>query len=253
MIDYRALFSIEGKVVLITGGTGHLGAELCRGLSSLGAKVYSLSRTPPQTTLPGTWFQADATDVIAVRAIVERIVQIEGRIDALINNAAHAPKGASLDASPASIEGGLRNCFTHYLTCSQIVIKPMQAQKSGTIINTASLFATHAPNLATYLDLKNEPAVWLPAAKHAVLGLTKTLASYCAKDGIQVNAVSPGFFPKKRGPDREDYMHELTSRIPMGRIGQPHELVGTYAYLISPAASYVTGQNIVVDGGYGIW
>ena len=91
------------------------------------------------------------------------------------------------------------------------------------------------------------------AAKHGVLGLTKSAAQEYNARGIRVNAVSPGWFPRKRGPDREDYMHELTSRIPMGRIGQPNELVGAYAFLLSPASSYVTGQNIVVDGGFGIW
>ncbi|HYF55922.1 MAG TPA: SDR family oxidoreductase, partial [Salinarimonas sp.] len=183
----------------------------------------------------------------------DRLAEREGRIDALINHACSAPRGIDLNASSKDIATGLSNAFTHYVTNSQIVIPHMREQKHGVIINTASLWAEHAPNPAVYLDLKNEPPVWLPAAKHAVLGLTKTLASYCAPDGIRVNAVSPGWFPAKRGPEREDYMHELTSRIPMGRIGQPHELVGTYAYLLSSASSYMTGQNIVVDGGFGIW
>lgn len=252
----RELFSIEDKVVLITGGTGHLGSELCRGLSSLGARVHCISRDPakvPDWMGEGVqWYQADATDPDAMAGIVDMVSAQEGRIDALVNNAASAPRGIG-NATPGKIADGLRNCFTHYLTTSQIVIPQMRKQGQGVIVNTASLFGMHAPNMAVFLDLKNEPAVWFPAAKHAVLGLTKTLASLCAPDGIRVNAVSPGWFPCKRGPDREDYMKELTTRIPMGRIGQPHELVGTYAYLISAASSYVTGQNLVVDGGFGIW
>jgi NAD(P)-dependent dehydrogenase (short-subunit alcohol dehydrogenase family) len=263
-MNYRELFSVQGQVVLVTGGAGHLGSELCKGLATLGARVYCVGRDPAKFSVfdnfrreePGAFIEchaADATDVPAMTAMVNGIVEREGKIDALINNAAYATRGIDLNMSLADIETGMRNCFVHYLTCSQIVLPFMRERKQGVILNSASLWGIHAPNPAVYLDLKNEPAVYVPPAKAAVINMTKLLASVCAPDGIRVNAVSPGWFPRRRGPDRPDYMHQLSIRIPMGRIGQPPEVVGTYIYLLSAASSYVTGQNVVVDGGFGIW
>ena len=79
------------------------------------------------------------------------------------------------------------------------------------------------------------------------------MSSILAKDNIRVNSISPGWFPKKRGPDRPDYMHEIESRIPMNRIGKTEELSGAIIYLMSGASSYVTGHNLVIDGGYSVW
>ena len=117
----------------------------------------------------------------------------------------------------------------------------------------SNAWAFLAPNPKMYLDLPIQPAAHTLAAKGAVLQLTRYLAAYWGSRGIRVNAVSPGWFPKKRGPDRPDYMRELTSRIPLERVGTPSDLVGAYLFLMSDASSYVTGQNLIVDGGYSIW
>jgi gluconate 5-dehydrogenase len=129
----------------------------------------------------------------------------------------------------------------------------MEKQGRGVIINNASLWGIVSPDPRTYLDLKNEPPIFLPAAKAGVVQLSKYLAVLYASKGIRVNAISPGFFPQRRGPDRPDYMREITARIPMARIGLPHEIAGIVAFLFSDAASYMTGQNIIVDGGYTLW
>jgi gluconate 5-dehydrogenase len=97
------------------------------------------------------------------------------------------------------------------------------------------------------------PSAHHAAAKAGILQLTRYLAAEWASQGIRVNSVSPGWFPQKRGPERPDFMDEVNSRIPMGRIGQPSEIAGAVIFLIGDASSYVTGQNLVVDGGYSIW
>ena len=104
-----------------------------------------------------------------------------------------------------------------------------------------------------HLDLGNAAAAHHAAAKGGILQLTKYLAALWASNGIRVNAISPGYFPQKRGVERLDYMEEVTKRIPMGRIGTPSEVAGAVVFLASDAASYITGQNIVIDGGYSIW
>lgn len=250
-------FSVEGRVILVTGGTGHLGSAICKGLSALGARVWCIGRDLGKfgqfDGLDIECRQADVTFVSAMKPLIAEILQADGRIDGLVNNAAHqARRGIDLAMPPGEIDAGLRQCFTHALTTAQLVIPAMKARGRGAIVNTASLWADLAPDPSMYLDLGNEPAVYAPPAKAAILGLTRMLASYLAKDGIRVNAISPGLFPAKRGPERPDYMAEMTRRIPMGRIGQPSELIGAFAYLLSDASSYVTGQNLIVDGGYSI-
>ena len=83
--------------------------------------------------------------------------------------------------------------------------------------------------------------------------MTRYLAMLWAKEGIRVNAISPGVFTPTRGPERPDYMHELTTRVPLGRVGQPNDLAGVVALFASEASSYITGQNFVVDGGWSVW
>jgi NAD(P)-dependent dehydrogenase (short-subunit alcohol dehydrogenase family) len=104
-----------------------------------------------------------------------------------------------------------------------------------------------------HLDLGNAAAAHHVAAKGGVLQLTKYLASLWASEGIRVNAISPGYFPQKRGVERPDYMDEVKRRIPMARIGSPNEVAGAVVFLASSASSYITGQNIIIDGGYSIW
>ena len=133
------------------------------------------------------------------------------------------------------------------------VSKYMIPARAGVIINNASIWSLVAPNKEMYLDLNNEPSLFVSAAKGAIIQMTRHMATFWAQYNIRVNAFSPGWFPKRHGPDRPDYIHEITSRVPLRRIGSPRELAGVVVYLASDASSYVTGQNIVVDGGYTIW
>lgn len=259
----RALFSLEDRVVLITGGAGHLGSEISRGLASFGARVIVLGRTaerlealsafrPDSGTGAIEGVACDVADQAAFAQVVDQAWRTHGRIDGLIN---HVGTGGREPWEALDLDGWLRGlegtncCFT----CTKVVSRYMLQAGRGSIVNTGSLWGILAPNPAMYLDLPIQPAAHTPAAKGAVLQLTKYLAAMWGATGIRVNAVTPGWFPKKRGPERPDYMHEITSRIPLSRIGQPADLVGAYLFLMSDASSYVTGQNLIVDGGYAIW
>lgn len=255
------LFSVSGKVVIVTGGAGHLGRAMCEGLAARGARVYCLGRhsetfavfddfRKAHPAAPIVCKQVDVTDEPATAAVVAGIVEAEGRLDALINNAASAPRGLNEDMSAAAWAAGLLGTFSHYYSCAKCCLPAMRRARSGVIINIASLWGIVSPDPRTYLDLGNEPPVFLPPAKAAILQLTRYLAVLNATTGIRVNAIAPGWMPKKRGPDRPDYMAQITQRIPMGRIGTPSEILGAVVYLLSDASSYVTGQCIVIDGGY---
>lgn len=235
---------MRGKRYVVTGGAGHLGGAICAGLIEAGAEVLCLSSREP--SLPVTQFAiCDVSD----EAHFEAEVAMFGPIDGLINNAVRAPRGIDLDMPAEQFNTGLNGILTHYFTCARIAKRYMN--KGGAIVNVASMWGKVSPSPEMYLDLKNEPSIAMSAAAGGILGLTRYLAVLMAPD-IRVNALIPGWFPKKRGPERLDYMEQITSRVPLKRIGKADELVGPVQFLLSEASSYMTGQQLIIDGGYTI-
>lgn len=240
-----SLFDLSGKSFVVTGGAGHLGSHICYGLARAGADVLCLS-----SKLLGRNGSID-TRICDVSNEVEFEAELKsfGPIDGLINCASRAPRGINLDMPKYEFGAALASTLTQYFTCARTARNHMPS--GGSIINLASMWGLVSPSPEIYpSDLKNEPSIAMPPAAAGILQLTKYLAVLMAKDKIRVNALVPGWFPKKRGPDREDYMSEITKRIPMGRIGQPEEVVGSVIYLLSGASSYMTGQHLLLDGGY---
>jgi NAD(P)-dependent dehydrogenase (short-subunit alcohol dehydrogenase family) len=214
------MFSLDGQVVIVTGGTGHLGTAICEGIHRSQGTPVSVSRTRiPDAHIPYILCDVD-TDFPKV---VDYVLDAFGQIDGLVN-----------------IVGDVR-------ICTEAV-----KDQVSVIANCASLWSSLAPNPSMYLDLGNEPKVDMVAKKGEILALTKYYASFLSPK-VRVNAFTPGWFPKKRGPERPDYLEEITSRIPLGRIGVPDDIVGTVLFLLSDASRFMTGQNLVVDGGYSIW
>jgi NAD(P)-dependent dehydrogenase (short-subunit alcohol dehydrogenase family) len=264
MNQYKNLFSLQDKVIVITGGAGYLGSAISKALAASGAHVHvvGLSREKLEelSQSNSTFDQKriftevlDVKDAKKFESYVESIYQANGKIDCLINNANFSQREAWEDLDLASWNRGLEGSLNHYFTCTQIISKYLLKQKFGCIVNNASLFAFMAPCFPMHLDLKNAAAAHHVAAKGGVLQMTKYLAALWGPEGIRVNAISPGYFPQKRGVERLDYIAEINKRIPMQRIGSPIEVAGAAIFLCSQAASYVTGQNIIIDGGYSIW
>src|SRR5262245_45678968 len=220
------LFDLTDRNIVITGGAGHLGTALCDGLADRGANVFCLHRGI-----------CDVSDETELRNTVPE------PIHGWVNCAGSAERGVQADLA-ATIDGILK---VQYVGC-KVAMDYME--EGGSIVNIASMWGLRSPEPKTYLDLGNEPSLAAIAAAGGILAYTRYLAILAAPHKIRVNALVPGWFPKKRGPDREDYMHEITSRVPMGRIGKPEELVGPLVYLLSAASSYMTGQQLVVDGGF---
>lgn len=250
---YENLFRLDGKVIVVTGGAGHLGREISRGLAAFGAHVVVVGRDRERfAELQAANIECVACDVRDETAFAA-VCQRNGRLDGLVNNANAAQRESWDELGAAAWQAGLDATLNHYFTCTKIAAKLMLAAGRGTIVNSASIFGFIAPNAAMYPEGIRGPAAHHAVAKAGILQLTRYVAAQWAGKGIRVNAVSPGWFPQKRGPERPDFVREVTSRIPMGRIGQPSELVGAVVFLMSDAASYVTGQNLIVDGGYSLW
>lgn len=261
---YENLFSLARKVIVVTGGAGHLGSEISKALAVAGATVYALGqdKSKLQTLaefnglLPSRRIHTKAIDISdekSFKNLVDAVLKKHGGLDCLVNNATMSKRQSWEELDKTGWADGLESALNHYFTCSKIVSKHFLEQQRGCIINSASIFGFLAPNFPMHLDLGNAAAAHHVAAKGGILQLTRYLSTLWAPKGIRVNAFSPGYFPRKRGSERPDYMTELKKRIPMNRIGQPKEVAGTVVFLASDAASYITGQNIVIDGGYSVW
>jgi len=262
---YEKLFSLEGKTAIVTGGAGHLGSAISKGLAAAGAKVFVLGRT--KETLSefveknkvdfGGRFEyrvCDVTDDKKFREVIQEIESSE-EVDILVNNAYGKQNERFEDLTVDQWESGMKGGLTHCFTGSQEVMKGMARKGRGSIINIGSIYGFLGIDMRKFLDLKSFPPVHYAAAKGGLLEMTKYLATLSAPMGIRVNAISPGCFPKRTTgtPERLDYMTEICSRTPMRRIGKPSELAGAAIFLASNASSFVTGQNIVVDGGWSAW
>lgn len=261
-------FSIENKTVIITGGTGHLGTAISKEFIKCYANTYVLSRSSASQKELKTFAEdnglmkylnlclIDIFEHEKVGKLIDQIISKEGNIDILINNAYdNNPEKRvpinKINSQKLLNELGKTAAADFYI--SRKVQENMKQNNGGSIIFTGSLFGFMSPNYKMYSLLKNQPPIHTTIEKSSTLEMSKALAAEWAKSNIRVNSVSPGFFPKKRGKQRPDYINELSSRIPMDRIGTADEVVGAYIFLASDASSYITGQNIIIDGGYSIW
>jgi len=272
-MSYRNLFDLRGKVAVVTGGVGILGQHFCAGLAESRADVAVVDlQTGKAQELAQVLAErygvkalgcgCDVSDPISVREMVSAVLAEFGEINILHNNA--AGKSDDLDAFFAPFEEYSLDQWRKIMAVNldgmflvaQAIGKQMVEQgKGGSIIQTASIYGVIAPDHriyegSFYLGRQiNTPAVYT-ASKAAVIGLTKHLASYWAEKGIRVNALTPG------GTDsgqNDEFINRYSARVPMGRMANAHEMVGAMLYLASAASSYVTGQNIIVDGGLNCW
>jgi NAD(P)-dependent dehydrogenase (short-subunit alcohol dehydrogenase family) len=249
------LFSVKGKVALVTGGSRGLGESIARAYVENGAKVYISSRKAEacevlakELSAYGTCIPlpADLSKLAEVERLGAEFEKRESKLDILVNNAG-ASWGESIDSFPEQgwdkgIDLNLKSVF--FLT--KRLLKLLEAagdrQAPSRVINIGSIDGLHVSGLETYS---------YAASKAGVIHLTKMLAKFLGKRGIACNAIAPGFFPTKMTAGIPDEFHqEILDTAPLGRMGLPADIMGVALYLASPASAYVTGAVIPVDGGY---
>ncbi len=258
------LLSLEGKVAIVTGAAGWLGSAMSRALAEAGARVLVTSRQAAQAaafaaTLPGDGhlglgFSQGETD--SIPQFVAEAVGCMGGIDILVNNA-YGGSAADIDtATAADFDQAYRNGVTACFLLARDVAKHLRERKaSGSIINIGSMYGVVASYPQAYEGLGINSPPHYHGLKGGIVHLTRHLAVYWAKDNIRVNCLSPGPFPKM--PDIHNahpgFIARLEAKVPLGRMGKPEELKGLIVLLASDAGSYITGQNILVDGGWTAW
>ena len=264
-------FDLSGKRALVTGAAGLLGREHASALAEIGAQVVltdisEAALRAAQAELEAEYGSMICTAVMDVTSTVSiaRAAEALGPIDVLINNAAIDPKVTSGDGLEKSrlehfplaewnrqIEVGLTGAFL----CAQSFGCAMAARKHGAILNVASDLAVIAPDQRLYhkpgLPNTAQPVkpVTYSVIKTGLLGLTRYLAGYWAEDGVRVNAISPGGVFNEQP---QEFVSRLINLIPMARMAERSEYRSAVQFLCSPASSYMTGQNLVVDGGRSI-
>ena len=253
------LYRLDGKVAIVTGGGRGLGASFAEALADAGASVVLCSRKVEACEQVKQALEAKGARALAlacditrpadVQLVVEAAQETFGSIDILVNNSG-ATWGAPPEEMPLDkFEWVMQVNVTGTFLMSQAVGKTMIIRgKGGTIINIASvagLGGGHPPYIQT---------VGYNTSKAAVLNMTRDLATSWARYGITVNAIAPGWFPTKMSQALLDrYGEQMLADIPLKRFGKPEEIQGVILFLASPAAAYITGQVIVVDGGVSAW
>lgn len=263
----RDMMSLDGRVALVTGGGGHIGAAACEALAELGAGIAVLDKDESCSEVArrvGECFGVDAhalrvdlADEEATRAASEKVVDRFGRLDIVVNNAALTGTGGRIEgwAVPFAEQaiGSWRDAMDVNLTApfvlSQACHEALAASGHGSIVNVASIYGLVGPDMRLYegTELGN-PAAYA-ASKGGLLQLTRWLATALAP-AIRVNAITPGGLWR----DQPDSFHErYIDKTPMRRMACEADLKGAIAYLATDLSSYVTGHNLVVDGGWTAW
>jgi NAD(P)-dependent dehydrogenase (short-subunit alcohol dehydrogenase family) len=276
MESIKNLFDLTGRVAVITGGTGLLGQQHAEAIARAGGiPVLADIHVNGVDLHSQDWrerfgeqasaIQTDITDLASVKNLLASVLARFGRIDILINNAANNPKMENkadvefsrleffpLEQWDADLNVGLKGAFL----CSQVIGSEMAHRRQGVIVNVASDLAVIAPDQRLYrkpgLPEDRQPVkpVTYSVVKTGLIGLTRYLATYWADSGVRVNAISPGGVYNDQ-PD--DFVERLARLIPLGRMANANEYQAAILFLCSDASSYMTGANLVVDGGRSCW
>lgn len=256
-----------GFRVGITGGGGYLGKSMALRLAEEGAWVMILGRKQSKLKdlqdlsrfrkLKGKilYQVADVTSIEQVESVITWMIENWGGVDGWVNNAASGSQSLLLNLKPEAVSETLKNSLESVIVVADLVSQEMvQLRTKGSIVNISSMYGIVSPDFKAYTNYRqfhNPPAYG--AAKAGIIQFTRYAACHLASYGIRVNTISPGAFPNKNVQEDKGFIKELESRVPLGRIGDPNEVAEPVIFLLSDRSSYITGHNLVVDGGWTAW
>jgi NAD(P)-dependent dehydrogenase (short-subunit alcohol dehydrogenase family) len=265
------IFNLEGKTAIVTGATGLLGKEHCKALASAGANIVVLDLDDAKcndfaSTLPtkSIGIASDITNPESIKNARDRILNEFRSIDILVNNAAindmvenpiSMLESSKFENYPLELFRKVMDVnVAGTFLCSQIFGQEMLMQNQGSIINIASTYGIVAPDQSLYQDENGNQQFYkspvYPASKGAIIAFTRFLAAYWGEKGIRVNSLTPGGVENNQS---ETFIKKYSERTPLKSKAQSNDYLGAIIYLASDASKYVTGANIIVDGGWTIW
>jgi NAD(P)-dependent dehydrogenase (short-subunit alcohol dehydrogenase family) len=240
---------LENKVIVVTGGNGLIGSSILKYLKVSGAICINAELNAQNNIQNGT-ICCDVTDRESVKKVLNEIIKRHKKIDGFVNNA--YPRTAdwgekfeniTLDSWKKNVDMQLNSVFI----CTQAVLKIMKVQGFGSVVNISSIYGTVGPDFTIY----DGTGMTMPAAYSAIKGgivnFTRYLASYYGPDGIRLNCVSPGGIFDHQNTK---FIKQYEQKVPMRRMGIPDDISPAVAFLLSDEAGYITGQNLMVDGGW---
>ena len=256
------LFDLSGRIALVTGACGHLGRALSFALAEAGATVVVSSRSKDKADnfaaeLGGLaqgkhiGIGLDHLEETSIESGFSEIIERLGSIDVLVNNG-HFPLGKDLtEVSGQEFQQQLGNASAYFLLARRLRDWAVENNKTANIIMLGSMYGLVGSYPETYQDICPASPVAYHTLKGGIIHMTRHLAVYWAKHGIRVNCLSPGPFPGPQAPQK--MVEQLCKKSPMARMGIPTELKGAVIFLASDASSYMTGQNLIIDGGWTAW
>lgn len=254
-------FDLSGKVLIVTGGAGLIGEEICRAFAEHEGTVVvvvDINEDAGRRLVDGIngevkFYNTDITDESSVENLMESVLAAEERIDVLVNTPYPRMEDYGNSYESVTVEGWRRNIDRHltgyFLALQKASLVMKDQSEGGSIINLGSIYGLQGPDFNLYEGLDMTNPVEYAAIKGGILNLTRYLASYLGQYGVRVNAVSPGGV---RDDQDEVFVERYSRKTPLGRMATPEDVAGAVVYLASDAAAYVTGHNLVVDGGFTI-
>lgn len=244
------MFTLKDKIVVVTGSQGLIGDSIVNTLKNNGALVLSIdikfkSHSENQ-------YIVDITDEKSVKNAVEIIFNKHKRIDGWINNAYPRSKDWGSKFEEIPLESWRKNIDMHlngYFICCQIVLEKMKEQGFGSLINMSSIYGFLGPDFNIYKGTKMTSPAAYSAIKGGIINISKYLASYYGEYQIRVNSISPGGVFDNQP---EIFVKKYCEKVPLDRMGKPSDVANAVCFLISENSSYITGHNLVVDGGFSI-
>lgn len=262
------MFRLDGQLILLTGAAGHLGAAMALGFAGAGAETILVGRSQQsldtlrqemeqQYPVTAHALAADLTTDDDLERLTDHIGTRFGALHGLVNNAYSGRVGPiSAIGSEDFVAAARLNLSAPFLLTRRLApllrAGAQERSKMSAVVNIASMYGKVSPNPAVYGDSDLNNPVHYGATKAGLLQLTRYLACNLDPAYIRVNSVSPGAFPD-RSRSSAEFIRGLEEHVPLGRIGEPAEIIGSVIFLLSDAASYVNGSDLSVDGGWTIW
>jgi NAD(P)-dependent dehydrogenase (short-subunit alcohol dehydrogenase family) len=243
------MINLKDKIIIVTGGNGLLGSEIIFQLKKQGAIVINLEINI-QTNSELTEVECDITNPISINDSISLIVKHYGKIDGLVNNAyprtsdwGNKFEDIQIDSWKSNVDMQMNSIF--YL--SQIVLEKLKIQKFGSIVNMASIYGVVGPDFSVYDNTEMTMPAAYSAIKGGIINFTRYLSSYYGKYNIRINCISPGGIYNNQS---ETFVQNYEKKVPMNRMGKASDIAPAVCFMLSDESSYITGQNLIIDGGW---